>query len=268
MVVKPVIPGTYELSAPSTIAPTVEQIYERAINYPYPRESSSFIFHNGLVKPLPPNFQPSPDLTPVLAIGSNASPQQLRRKFQYPVTIPVLQVTVHNADVVYGARLAPYGSVAASIIASPSTQVSSFVTFLDQRTLKRMNETEYGYALCKVDTTKAPIVWHDDVHITDDVLCYVVAEGALKLDRQPIAIKAIPARNRRFPELSQTHVLQRVASIVDYRPTSLTQFILDIVGDTERRCDAMRRLDRRTGVDRCFKVIQVLGDPYASPKLI
>ena len=56
-------------------------------------------------------------LTPVLAIGSNAAPQQLARKFpaeRFPggVLIPVVRAVLQGFDVVYAPLLASYGSCA------------------------------------------------------------------------------------------------------------------------------------------------------------
>ena len=54
-------------------------------------------------------------LTPVLAVGSNAAPAQLARKFpaeQFPdgVVIPVLRCVLPDFDVVYAPLISSYGS--------------------------------------------------------------------------------------------------------------------------------------------------------------
>lgn len=57
------------------------------------------------------------NFVPVLAIGSNGSPQQLARKFpasRFPdgVLIPVVRAVLEDFDVVYAPLLAAYGAVA------------------------------------------------------------------------------------------------------------------------------------------------------------
>jgi len=53
-------------------------------------------------------------LTPVLAYGSNASVQQLRREFSGFTTftfIPVIKAKLYNFGVVYSAHFSAYGAV-------------------------------------------------------------------------------------------------------------------------------------------------------------
>ena len=65
------------------------------------------------------------DFVPVLAIGSNGSPQQLARKFppsKFPdgVLIPVVRAVLEGFDVVYAPLLAAYGACAGEYLSSPT----------------------------------------------------------------------------------------------------------------------------------------------------
>lgn len=239
--------------------PTNEATISRATRYPYPRPNKSFIFQNGQVLDLPVDFKIDDHLTPVLAIGSNMSPEQLRRKYNYPIKIPVLNVTVHNVDVVYGAVLAYYGSVGATIIASWGTRVELSVTFLDQEALKRMHKTESAYALCKLRQDLAPIKWHDNVTVKSDVFCYVSAKGPLLIGGAPVALSEIPAHRRRSRSLFQLDVQKALLEASDFEEESVDQFILNNVRDKERRKAVVNRMLRRAGYDDCFEVIAVLS---------
>lgn len=239
--------------------PSNDAVISRAIDYPYPRPCKSFIFHNGEVLDVPKDYKVDDRLTPVLAIGSNMSPEQLRRKYTYPVTIPVLYVTVHNVDVVYGALVAYYGSVGASIIASWGTRVELAVTFLDQDTLARMHKTETGYAFCKLRQDLAPIKWHDNVTVKSDVFCYVGSAGTLTIGGAPVALSAIPACRRRFRSLSQEDIQKALIEMTGFVGESVEQFILNNVADTQRRKAIVNHMKKRGGYDDCFEVIAILS---------
>lgn len=237
---------------------SVEAITSQALRYPYPRPNKSFIFKNGEIHDLPTDFSIDDPLTPVLAIGSNMSPEQLRRKYKYPVTIPVLSVTVQNVDVVYGALLARYGSVAATITASWGTQINLAVNFLDQVSLKRMHETESSYSLCKLRQDLAPIKWHDNVTVKSDVLCYVASNGPLVLAGTLMSLESIPALRRRFRSISQEQAQKAVAEATGY-DESVTDFVLNNVRDEQRRKSIVSRMERRKGFDDCFVFVTDLN---------
>eukprot|EP00878_Enallax_costatus_P035153 GHUV01039145.1.p1 GENE.GHUV01039145.1~~GHUV01039145.1.p1 ORF type:complete len:239 (+),score=61.25 GHUV01039145.1:190-906(+) len=108
-------------------------------------EDSALLSADG--KPLP--------LTPILAIGSNAGPEQLGRKFPidlFPagVVVPVIQCVLQDFDVVYAPLISSYGSATATLEHSPGTSVAVFITYLTPLLQQRMHETEGAYNLCKL----------------------------------------------------------------------------------------------------------------------
>lgn len=64
-------------------------------------------------------------LTPVLAVGSNAAPAQLARKFPADmlpeVVIPVLRCVLPDFDVVYAPLISSYGSCTGMAVSKAST---------------------------------------------------------------------------------------------------------------------------------------------------
>ncbi len=65
----------------------------------------------------------STNFVPVLAVGSNGSPQQLARKFpasKFPagVLVPVVRAVLEDFDVVYAPLFAAYGSCAGALLLS------------------------------------------------------------------------------------------------------------------------------------------------------
>ena len=125
-----------------------ENVFDRAISYPYPIPSCSYVYHNGACDEVSAGalFPDVTGLTPVLAVGSNQSPGQLARKFPGLdwAPIPVSRVGLEDFDTVYSAHITGYGSIAATLFYAPGTIVNLFVNWLNEAHLRRMHETELG----------------------------------------------------------------------------------------------------------------------------
>lgn len=239
--------------------PFEEAIVQFALSYPFARPTTSFIFHNGEVSPLPAGFKPPQGHRAVLAIGSNAAPEQLRRKYTKPVTIPVLAIETHGLDVVYTAHISRYGSVPATVVASPDTVTQMFATFLDADALRRMHETEGGYLLCRLRQTQFQrIVWKDDIPIPDQVYVYVCANGALVAPNSPVALSEIVATQRRFRSLTQPEIMRVMADVTGFAEESVEQFIIRNTRDSHRRLDIFSRIPTRKQLDDCFEVVSTM----------
>ncbi|KAK9844865.1 hypothetical protein WJX74_007926 [Apatococcus lobatus] len=166
--------------------------------------------------------------TPVLAIGSNAGPSQLARKFPaklfpHGVLIPALRAVLPDFDVVYAPLVSSYGSATATLEYSPGTKVAVYVTFLTPDLLERMDATEGAYFLCELFNInlrlgislqdfglgkQAPeslkfIFQYNHQHGTPHFPILLDGQAAAT---SPIAIQEIPAADRRFPTLSQTQM--------------------------------------------------------------
>jgi hypothetical protein len=98
-------------------------------------------------------FSPSEDLVPILASGSNASPEQLLRKFPNQPrqgAIIVLRGWVQNAAPVYAAHYSRYGSVSTTFAPAPGAVAQVFCVFLPKENLHAMHRSEglgknYGF---------------------------------------------------------------------------------------------------------------------------
>ena len=93
---------------------------ERALAYPFSIPSGSYVFDGADAIPLDDYFSERgisfseliSGRTPVLAVGSNASPYQLRTKrdcYSLFGEIPVIKARLSGFDVVYSARITSYG---------------------------------------------------------------------------------------------------------------------------------------------------------------
>jgi len=144
-----------------------------ALSYPFPRPQAPFMFLDGATWPLVEtaggfgdwviahvsgpmrladalgaerlqSFETGAYHT-VAAVGSNAAPAQLRRKFRDHldnVAIPVIQIDVPDHVVAYANRIAVYGSIPATLVQRLGGSVRVWATLLTARDYAIMNGTE------------------------------------------------------------------------------------------------------------------------------
>lgn len=213
-----------------------------AKSYPFPIPDGSFIYDNGVTRPAGATAADTDGRTPVLAAGSNQSPEQIHRKFgPLPghVVAPAQRGVLHDFDVVYAAHLAGYGSVPATFQASPGTAVTVFVLWLDAPQLVRMHETEGNYSYDCLSDIRIDL---DDGHgMLTEAFAYSSKVGCFNHSGRPASLAEIPATGRNFPEYSQpeilTHLRDRLAPDHD-----LDQFILDHITDEATRHSRARAM--------------------------
>lgn len=182
-----------------------------AESYPFRQPLSDlFVFSDGVEKPV--RSIPRSGHA-VLASGSNASPEQLRRKFGVR-TKPVFveAVTVTNHTVVYSAHFTGYGSVPATLVACEGTQTRAYVTWLDDADLELMHQTEaigvnYDYAA------------DDPILATDGQGKTLAADGfyrtrcgLLSLKGAPVRLAEIPSLGSAWAKLTQRALLKVLAA--------------------------------------------------------
>lgn len=220
----------------------------RAYGYPYPAPDHDFLFAGGDIAPLSAEAGLSAR-QPVIAVGSNRAPEQLARKFGTGagVEIPVTWAWMHGFDVVYCAHLAAYGSVPATLHASPGTDVRVAVTWLTESQLERMHETENVGENYVYGTFDEDVIDLGAGRPAVPPGCYITRRGALALDGTPVALSEIEARNRRFSSLAQAAKLALLHERFGDRP-GLEDWILSLLDDEnlERRRRLSQALSETT----------------------
>ncbi|MYW67648.1 hypothetical protein GTY65_26775 [Streptomyces sp. SID8379] len=85
------------------------------------------------------------DRTPVLAVGSNATPAQIAYKLSrlnLPATVPMIPVETHGIGIGCSAHIGRNGYVAAAPYEAPGERRTLVVTWLDEVQLKAVDATE------------------------------------------------------------------------------------------------------------------------------
>lgn len=212
----------------------------RAADYPFATPLERFVF---VGQGEAPAFSIEGRL-PVLALGSNGSPLQLRRKFaDLPGHIPVSRAVLFDHVVVYSAHFARYGAIPATLHRHPGGIAFVALTWLDDRQLARMHESEslgVNYDYVEVEDVRLE---HDGGIVADQlpVGAYVSRFGPLLHEGKPIRVAETASSGCPLPALTQPAVLRfahrRIAPELDF-----DAFMRRLVEDETFRRDMSARL--------------------------
>ncbi len=180
---------------------------------------------------------------PVLAVGSNQSPEQLIRKFNGSNLgpIPVIRARLKDFDIVYSPHVASYGSIPATLRHSPGTRVTLFVNWLTPAQVARMHETEIptgNYHFGELDGIELQL---DFGTAMTSAYVYSSRRGSLTRDGFPVALAAVRAENRIWPSLSQEEI-QNHARDITAVGQPLETFIRAAIEDVSVRQERTRAL--------------------------
>lgn len=212
--------------------------------YPFHVPSHSFVYKAGAVHPMVVEETDFGGRTPVIACGSNRSPDQLGRKFGHldgAVTIPVQRAWLQGFDVVYAAHITSYGSIAATLQHVPGVSVEVSITWLTDEQLELMHGTEgrgasYDYA--RLDGLELS---RDGGGALASAFAYVYRNGCLADSGRPVALGEVPATGRPHPAMRQPEVQALVhARLAD--GGELDTFILENLTDAGLRRAREERL--------------------------
>jgi hypothetical protein len=195
--------------------PDTAELVRRALAYPYDPPAGSFVQLGDRTLPVPPGEVDIDGRRALLAYGSNASPEALTRKLAHlePRPIPALRVALGGWDVVYSAHVTRYGSVPAAVVASPGTVANVHLLFPDDEQLAALAATEgQNYRLEQLADFSAEYEIGGEGPIEIDA--FVGVHGPLLVDGSPVALAAIPARDRVFPELTTPEMIDRVRAAI------------------------------------------------------
>jgi hypothetical protein len=202
--------------------------FESAIGYPWERPLGSFeLTAAGAVEPLEGMAESereraiarfvggAEERLPLLAIGSNAAPEALRRKFAHfpdenDRAVLALTGRLHDFDVAAAAQPTIYGSMPATLFPSPGTEVCASVLWVTAAQFTQLTWSELTYRLGRLRTRFEA---DDAATGFDEVLVFVSRFGAFCPDGRPVALAAVPAAGRTEPELTQEQALDAAAAL-------------------------------------------------------
>lgn len=203
-------------------------VVERAMGYPYTAPWRPFIqLGHQTLDPQELEIELG-ERTPMLAYGSNASPEVLARKLALSDQ-PVLVVPawLDDFDVVYSAHISPYGAIPATLQRSLGTKVRIHVVYMTSAQVGLVSATEPNYeaaaiegAVCRVDGDGTVV----------DPSAYLSRHGCLLLDGSEVALSAVQASGRAFASISEPEAIEQVRAALS-PDQDLEAFVLANVTD-------------------------------------
>jgi hypothetical protein len=183
-------------------------VVQRAMGYPYAAPWRPFVqLGHRTLEPEEVEIDRD-ERTPMLAYGSNASPEVLARKLALSDQ-PVLVVPawLDDFDVVYSAHISPYGAIPATLQCSPGTKARVHVVYMTGAQVGLVSATEPNYeaaaierAVCRLDGDETVV----------DPSAYLSRHGCLLVDGLEVALSAVQASGRVFPALSEPEAIEHV----------------------------------------------------------
>ncbi len=204
--------------------------YNRAVSYPYFAPDYSFSFYKGeFIKGICFDLDKR---TPILSVGSNRSPYQLKRKFSLDQEICVTPATLYDSDIVYAASLSAYGSMPATQWPSKGTKVDLNVLWLNESQLNIMHLSEalgvaYNFAKLKLGTVKIKeFEWQKEIY------GYVSIAGGFSFNENiPKRLSALKAQNTNLNGIFESEALIFLKNYLDVKDKSLLQWIEKVIND-------------------------------------
>jgi hypothetical protein len=214
----------------------IEQVPRRACDaaavawacaYPWARPAGSYVLRDGEVALLAERDEPerervierfsapSAGRVPLLAIGSNAAPDALQRKFAHFAdrtdrTVLVVTGRLHEFDVGFAAHPALYGALPATIFPSPGTAVATALLWVTPAQFTQLTWSELSYQLGRLRTRFSV---EDADERFEEVLVFVSRWGAFTVEGAPVALASIPAEGRTARALTQEQALDYAAAL-------------------------------------------------------
>jgi hypothetical protein len=206
--------------------PDDDELVRRALAYPYDPPAGSFVQLGDRTLPVPPEEVDVDGRRGLLAYGSNASPEALTRKLAHlpPEPIAVLRVALRGWDVVYSAHVTRYGSVPAAVVPSPGTVASVHLVFPSDAQMEAITATEgENYRLEQLADFSAE--YEIGGEEPREIDAFIGVHGPLLVDGSPVALAAILAVDRAFPQLSTPEMIDRVRAALAPE-MSVREFVL------------------------------------------
>ena len=209
-------------------------LYERAISYPYFAPDYSFSFYKGqFVKGICVDLN---NRIPILSVGSNRSPYQLKRKFSLEQDICVTPATLYDSDIVYAASLSAYGSMPATQWPSKGTKVDLNVLWLKEEQLNIMHLTEalgvaYNFVKLKLGTVEIK-----DFAYRKSIYGYISIPGAFPFkENMPRRLLVLNARNSKLSDFSEIKALIYLKNYLKLKDKDLSKWVGKVINDKSYR---------------------------------
>ena len=218
--------------------------FEKAISYPYEAPVSSFTFKNGkFYQGIHISLK---DRVPVISIGSNRSPYQLKNKFGIEENLCVTPAKLYNSVIVYAALMSAYGSIPATQWPCEGSVTDLNLLWLKKDQLQIMHLSEgLGIAYNYVELDRDTVVIHEEDY-SGPIFGYISTKGGYIFEgNSPSRLKSIKTNIKTFPSISEYEALNRLFFENFCGETSLECWLKKLISNKSKRLLLIEKMSKK-----------------------
>ena len=232
--------------------------FEKAINYPYKAPTNSFTFKNG-------KFHQGihislKDRVPIISIGSNRSPYQLKNKFGLKENLCVTPAKLYNSVIVYAASISAYGSIPATQWPCEGSVSDLNLLWLNQDQLQIMHLSEgLGIAYNYVELEKDTVSIKDEDY-SGPVFGYISTRGGYLFEGDlPVKLQDIKSNTNKFSSINEHEALNKLYLENSSGQNSLEIWLKKIITNKSMRLSLIDKMSKKSLLPNNvpWKVIEV-----------
>ena len=219
--------------------------FEKAINYPYEAPKTSFTFKNGkFYHGIHISLQ---DRVPIISIGSNRSPYQLKNKFGVNEHLCVTPAKLYNSVVVYAASMSSYGSIPATQWPCEGSVSDLNLLWLNQDQLQIMHLSEgLGVAYNYVELDRDTVVIQEEDY-SGPIFAYVSTKGGYLFEgNSPAKLKNIKTNIKTFPSLSEFEALNMLFFENFCGHATLESWLKELISKKSKRFSLIEKMSKKS----------------------
>ena len=219
--------------------------FKRAVSYPYEAPKTSFTLKDGkFYKGLHISLK---NRIPILSIGSNRSPYQLKNKFGLEKNLCVTPVKLYNSEVVYAASISAYGSIPATQWPCENSESDLNLLWLSEDQLSIMHLTEglgIAYNYVELDRTSVFVM---EVDYSGPIFGYVsIRGGYLFREGTLFKLKKIKSKNNKFPSIYEHEALDKLCVEENGSKIHLKNWLKLIISSKNKRLLLIEKMSKRS----------------------
>ena len=219
--------------------------FNKAISYPYEAPNTSFTFKNG-------KFYKGVHISlkyriPIISIGSNRSPYQLKNKFGTKENLCVTPAKLYNSVIIYAASISGYGSIPATQWPCEGSVSDLNLLWLNQDQLEIMHLSEgLGVAYNYVELDKQTVKIKDE-HYSGPIFGYISTSGGYLFEGNlPIRLKNIESTKNRFSSINEYEALIKLYLDDNNGQISFKSWLKKIISSKNQRLSLVNRMSKKS----------------------
>ena len=232
--------------------------FEKAISYPYKAPTIPFTFKKGkFYRGIHISLK---DRIPIISIGSNRSPYQLKNKFGVKENLCVTPTKLYNSVIVYAASMSAYGSIPATQWPCEGSVSDLNLLWLNQDQLQIMHLSEglvIAYHYVELDKNTVTIQEND---YSGPIFGYISTRGGYLFEGDlPFRLHNIKSNTNIFSSINEHEALNKLFLDNPIGQNSLESWLKKMISNKSIRLSLIDKMSQNSLVPNNvpWKIIDV-----------